>query len=775
MNDPSKDYFAKLEKACGPLLFELQAIWDEIGESGSERDGTYDELAQECLEAHRRKLDKASRFRAQLRQAIADMEAELATICSAMAERPDQTRQANQSVGGLKSELSVIIPQVEEMRKRKAERMSQFLDIIEQIRKISLEIGFSDCDSSKIMFDESELSVRKLEELHKELQSLQKEKSERLKKVMMQLKTLNSLCLILGLDFEETVREVHPSLDQESEGSKNISNETIERLESSIQSLKEIKIQRMHKIQDLATTMLELWDLMDTPIEEQQMFQNVTCTVAALEHEITEPNILSLHFLNEVESEVLRLQQIKASKMTEFILKKKAELEEIRRKTHLVPEDCDTDFAIEAVEAGAIDPSLVLEQIEEQISLIKEESFSRKDILERVEKWLAACEEESWLEEYNRDENRYNAGRGAHLSLKRAEKARALANKIPAMLENLSAKIKTWERERGKDFTYDGESVLSMLEQYTVCRLEKEQELKRQREQKKLQGQLITEQESLYGSKPSPSKPTSAKKGSRPSTGGFQSRRFSLGGAMMMGQSARPETLNRSNSSTYSTKKPDHLRSTLSPGRRGTNNPGLPTKKLHFNNSTRQAETPHHQPETPRQPFSQLSLHHHNLTTPSKPRTILPVPSRTPMQVAATPAGKSESRMILPVSSRTPVQVAATPAGKSESRTILPVSSRTPMQVANTPAGKPVTRTILPVSSRTPMQVANTPAGKPVTRTILPVSSITPILVPMQVAQTPAGTLSPKKILQRNEVVVKALEMVEYSFEERRLKCYLAA
>lgn len=29
------------------------------------------------------------------------------------------------------------------------------------------------------------------------------------------------------------------------------------------------------------------------------------------------------------------------------------------------------------------------------------------------------------------DDNRYNAGRGAHLTLKRAEKARALVNKLP--------------------------------------------------------------------------------------------------------------------------------------------------------------------------------------------------------------------------------------------------------------------------------------------------------------------------------------------------------
>jgi len=43
----------------------------------------------------------------------------------------------------------------------------------------------------------------------------------------------------------------------------------------------------------------------------------------------------------------------------------------------------------------------LLEQLELQIASAKEEAFVRKEILERVEKWLAACEEESWLEEYN--------------------------------------------------------------------------------------------------------------------------------------------------------------------------------------------------------------------------------------------------------------------------------------------------------------------------------------------------------------------------------------
>lgn len=47
----------------------------------------------------------------------------------------------------------------------------------------------------------------------------------------------------------------------------------------------------------------------------------------------------------------------------------------------------------------------LLEQIELQIARVKDEALCRKEILEKVEKWLAACQEESWLEEYNRVEH----------------------------------------------------------------------------------------------------------------------------------------------------------------------------------------------------------------------------------------------------------------------------------------------------------------------------------------------------------------------------------
>ncbi|KAM0845483.1 hypothetical protein ACQ4PT_056343 [Festuca glaucescens] len=57
------------------------------------------------------------------------------------------------------------------------------------------------------------------------------------------------------------------------------------------------------------------------------------------------------------------------------------------------------------------EPSKLLADVENQIRKAKEETLSRKDVLEKVDGWMIACEEESWLEEYSRDDNIYSATR----------------------------------------------------------------------------------------------------------------------------------------------------------------------------------------------------------------------------------------------------------------------------------------------------------------------------------------------------------------------------
>lgn len=75
--------------------------------------------------------------------------------------------------------------------------------------------------------------------------------SDRLKQVLEHLSTLKSLCLVLGMDFQQTVNEVHPSLG-DSDGTKSISDSTIDSLAVAIKRLLELKIQRMQRVIMLA-------------------------------------------------------------------------------------------------------------------------------------------------------------------------------------------------------------------------------------------------------------------------------------------------------------------------------------------------------------------------------------------------------------------------------------------------------------------------------------------------------------------------------------------
>lgn len=520
------------ETTCGTLLQKLQQIWDEVGESDEERDKMLLQIDQECLDVYKRKVDHAVKSRAHLLQALADAKVELSRLLSALGEKsyvgiPEKTS------GTIKEQLAAIAPTLEKLCKQKDDRIKEFFDVQSQIQKISCEIAGVNEQVESLTVDESDLSVKKLDEFHAQLQELQKEKSDRLHKVLDLVSTVHDLCAVLGMDFFSTVTEVHPSLD-DSTGiqSKSISNDTLSNLANTVLVLKEDKKQRLLKLQELATQLIDLWNLMDTPEEERSLFDHVTCNISASVDEVAIPGALTLDLIEQAEVEVERLDQLKASKMKEISFKRQAELEDIYARAHI---EIDTEAAREKImaliDSGNVDPAELLADMDNQIVNAKEEAHSRKEILEKVEKWMAACEEESWLEDYNRDDNRYNASRGAHLNLKRAEKARILVNKIPALVDSLVAKTRAWEQDRDTTFTYDGVPLLAMLDEYMMLRHDREEEKRRLRDQKKFHEQMSKDPE-VFGSTPSPARPLGSKKVSGPRTNGSAngpaSRRLSL-------------------------------------------------------------------------------------------------------------------------------------------------------------------------------------------------------------------------------------------------------
>ncbi|EFJ15390.1 hypothetical protein SELMODRAFT_422818 [Selaginella moellendorffii] len=289
------------DTTCRSLLRELQSIWEETGESDEERDRMLLQLEQECLDVYRRKLEKRSGTT-------------------------------------LREQLLSVSPQLECLRLRKEERLKQFEDVQCQIQRLSQEISPGALQEAENgAFSWKGLLLRKLYEYHCQVQELQDVKSTRLHKFSELLEVLQGYCVLLGADYTEAVKEVHPSLCDPGQ-SRSISDETLENLVKTIGS---------------------------------------------------------------------------------------------------------------------------------------------------------------------QDESRFNATRGAHLNLKRAERARDIVAKLPNLLELLKSKMRSWEDERGRPFLYNGISLLAILEEYSLLRREKEEEKRRLREEKRMQEQLQTEQELLYGTKPS--------------------------------------------------------------------------------------------------------------------------------------------------------------------------------------------------------------------------------------------------------------------------------
>ncbi|KAL1803492.1 hypothetical protein ACET3Z_032139 [Daucus carota] len=499
--------------SCTSLIRELQQIWSDIGETEADKESMLVDLERECLEIYRRKLEEAANTKARLHQSVATKEAELATLVAALGELNISTKKKKATT--LKDQLMLISPIVEDLKLKKEERLKQFSNMKTQIDRITAEIsGYSNLANSGLTLDmeEQDLSLRKLNEYQTCLRAIQKEKSERLQKIMEYVNEVHILCGVLKIDFSRTVKDVHPSLHTTSlDQSRSISDSTLEGLEQAILKLKTERKVRFQKLKDIVAAVSELWNLMDSTREEKHKFAKIISISS--ETEFVEPDSLSMEIIEQASAEVERLTKLKASRMKELVVKKRSELEDICRKTHIVPDsNTAADKSLVMIDSGLVDPCELLTSIEGQIDKAKVEALSRKGIIDRIERWLSACEEENWLEDYNLDHSRYSAGRGAHINLKRAERARITVTKIPAMVDNLITKSLTWESERRKQFLYDGSRLVSILNDYKVTRQQKEAAKKQYRDQKKLQDLLLIEKESLYGSTPNPRRSLSFRK-----------------------------------------------------------------------------------------------------------------------------------------------------------------------------------------------------------------------------------------------------------------------
>ncbi|KAG8062375.1 hypothetical protein GUJ93_ZPchr0003g18173 [Zizania palustris] len=462
---------------CGALLAELKQLWGEIGKSWEERERTVRELEMECMRVYRRKVDEATAERALLHQSLAAGEAEIAALTAALGTDSSPRLKVNKWTTSLNERVSSAANLLEELRAVKAERSKQFADIRSEIDKIAAEIAgrsYSYAHENPPRageLDGHDLTIRRLNEYRARLSSLQKEKSDRLHRVLEHVTEVHSLCDVLGEDFIAIVNEVHPGLHETSDPGKptSISDSTLGSLSQVVAMLTSEKTKRAAMLREAVVPLVELWDLMDSPEEERRSFRKVTAVLRPARGEALSSGVLSVATIKKTEEEVERLTRLKAGRMKELVLKRRLELENICRSMHVEPDTSTVpEKSIALIDSGLVNPSELMASIEEQIVKAKEEQQCRKEIMDKLNRWLLACEEEKWLEEYtlvgpnvtdvdlnamaitllelrtsglwfHQDENRFNTGRIARHNLKRAEKARLIITKIPGTFETTTS------------------------------------------------------------------------------------------------------------------------------------------------------------------------------------------------------------------------------------------------------------------------------------------------------------------------------------------------
>ncbi|RZR78072.1 hypothetical protein BHM03_00003317 [Ensete ventricosum] len=143
--------------------------------------------------------------------------------------------QPDKSYGTIKEQLAAIAPLLEQMCKQKEDRVREFADVQLQIEEIRGEIAGN---------------------------------------------------LKIGEQIGTTVDE------------EDLSLKKLDEYQFQLQELQKEKVPH-YSLQELAAQLTDLWNLMDTPMEEQSLFSHVTCNISATVDEVTIPGALALDLIEQ--------------------------------------------------------------------------------------------------------------------------------------------------------------------------------------------------------------------------------------------------------------------------------------------------------------------------------------------------------------------------------------------------------------------------------------------------------------------------------------------
>ncbi|MCL7048412.1 hypothetical protein MKW94_017602, partial [Papaver nudicaule] len=213
----------------------LHQIWEEVGVSDDERHKTWIQMNQEFLDIYKRKIDQAAKSRACFPQvsesancyALEQLLEHIWCDCVKDDERNKILRQIDEEC------LDVFKRKVDEASKTRADLHQELADAkIELARLASGKKTVPDKSTGTIKEQLAAIYLQ-LEHLGSTLQEVLPSKSS----IEGFMQTVGELCYVLGMDSVRILHEVHPSLT--GLRSESINNETLSKLTNILQELAE--------------------------------------------------------------------------------------------------------------------------------------------------------------------------------------------------------------------------------------------------------------------------------------------------------------------------------------------------------------------------------------------------------------------------------------------------------------------------------------------------------------------------------------------------------
>jgi len=533
------------EKEASTMLFEMDQVWDAIGCSEEDRSGMLHEIGHRVLAVYTTALKEAEAARDSLQREIAEARAGIAKVHEQLGEGdafdldavcPRSPVDKRGKKLALKAQLEALEPYVKDAAGKKSERLAVLVDVRESVRVLHEQLG-DGLETEEVDPDHGDISKARLEVFTVSLHEAQAEKEYRCGQVGSVLRELHSASGALGVDAKAVAEGVDPSfgeflpqaLAKEPLRGVCVHSKRIKALKDVKNEMRLVEKRNRERLGTMCVRLQHLWRLLDSPVSDLKpvaaalrLGGDLDALRTAgwegdLEIAVQQASNFSDATLEGVAEALDRLEAAKNGRMREVVARRREDLAALEAECHLTPCVFSKQIDDEHANFGEGD----LDTVEARIAVVQEELQRRAPIFEQIDRLRKTLEERDWVREWEVSGEKF--GRGAHVMLKRAERANKMVAALPKLIGKLRKEIGAWEEEQGTDLLYDGTRYLATLQAVEDDEAAWEEEKKRQAEEKAAMKKAQLEQfKTVKDSKPSVVRPPPLR---RPGTAGAASKR----------------------------------------------------------------------------------------------------------------------------------------------------------------------------------------------------------------------------------------------------------